>query len=221
MLYVVSTPIGNLDDITFRAVKVLQDVDIIVVEDTRRASILFKKYNIRGKKLIVLNEFNEKKKTPDVVTLLKEDKKVAIITDSGTPSVSDPGFYLIREAVKNNILVVPVPGVTAFVAALVASGFATDTFEFYGFIPKKDKAKTDFFNRLKNRDRTVILYESPYRLLKTLEVMKNIMPRRRICICREMTKKFEEFIRGTVEEVYTIIKNKEVKGEITMVLDKL
>ena len=216
-LYIVSTPIGNLKDITLRALDVLKEVDLVLVEDTRRTSNLLNKYDIKGKKLVSFNDFNKEKKTPSVIKDLEEGKSVALVSDSGTPGISDPGFYLIRECVKNAVEVVVVPGATALISGLVGSGFATDSFVFYGFIPKKGKG--DFFRKIV-RDKTVVLYESPHRLVKTLEVMNEVIPDREICIARELTKKFEEFIRGSVTEVYEKLKDKSVKGEITIVINK-
>jgi 16S rRNA (cytidine1402-2'-O)-methyltransferase len=217
-LYIVSTPIGNLKDITLRALDVLKDAEIILVEDTRRTSVLLNKYSISGKKLISFNDFNKEKKTGSLIDDLKEGKNIVLVSDSGTPGISDPGFYLIREAVKNEIDIVPIPGPTAAMAALVSSGFPTDSFVFYGFVPKKEKAKKDFFKEIKENDKTTIIYESPYRLVKTLKVMAEIIPDRKICIGRELTKKFEEFIRGNVKEAYDKLKDKKIKGEITIVI---
>lgn len=219
-LYIVSTPIGNLKDITLRALDILKDAEIIFAEDTRRTSILLTKYEIKNKKLISFNDFNKEKKTPSIINDLKLEKNIVLVSDSGTPAISDPGFYLVRESVKNGINVAPIPGPTAAISALVASGFPTDSFVFYGFTPKKEKAKKDFFNMIKNNDKTTIIYESPYRLIKTLEVMNEVMPDKDICIGREMTKKFEEFIRGTAKEVYEKLKDKNIKGEITIVIRK-
>ena len=219
-LYIVSTPIGNLKDITFRAVETLEQSDIILAEDTRRTSILLNHHNIQGKKLISFNDNNKLQKTQFIIDELKQNKSISIVSDSGTPGISDPGFYLAREAVRNNIKIIPVPGPTAAIAALVSSGFATDSFVFYGFIPKKEKAKRDFFNEIKNNGKTTIVYESPYRLVKTLAVMAEIIPERGICIARELTKKFEEFIRGNCKEAYEKLKDKKIKGEISIVIDK-
>jgi len=220
-LYIVSTPIGNLQDITFRAIETLNQSDIILAEDTRRTFILLNHYNIENKKLTSFNDFNKEKKSNYIINELKQNKNISIVSDSGTPGISDPGFYLVRECVRNNIQVIPIPGPTAAISALVSSGFPTDSFVFYGFIPKKEKAKTDFFNEIKNNSKTTIIYESPYRLIKTLRVMAEIMPDKEICIARELTKKFEEFIRGNTKDIYEKLKDKVIKGEITIVLDKI
>ena len=216
-LYVVSTPIGNLKDITFRAIGTLKQVDLILAEDTRRTAVLLNTYKIKNK-LISFNDFNKEKITSSIIKELKQGKEIAIVSDAGTPGISDPGFYLIREAVKNDIKVVTIPGANAALAALVASGFATDSFSFYGFVSKKDKAKKEFLEKLSNN--TVVIYESPYRLIKTLALMASIIPDREICIARELTKRFEEFLRGTAKEVYEKIKDKSVKGEITILINK-
>ena len=218
-LYIISTPIGNLKDITLRAIDTLKESDIILAEDTRRTSILLNHYNIKNKQLISFNDTNKERKTPQIIKEL-ETKNILIVSDSGTPGISDPGFYLIREAVKNNIKVIPVPGPTALISALTASGFPTDSFEFYGFIPKKEKARKDLLNKIKNSNKTTILYESPYRLTKTLKAMNDIMPNKNLCIARELTKKFEEFIRGTSKELYHKLKDKKIKGEITIIIKK-
>ena len=142
------------------------------------------------------------------------------MTDSGTPGISDPGFYLNREAIKNGIEIIPIPGPNAALSALISSGFPTDSFIFYGYIPKKEKAKKDFFNKIKNENKTIILYESPYRIIKTLKLLSEIIPERKIYIAREITKKFEEFIRGSSKELYDKLKKREIKGELTLVISK-
>ena len=220
-LYIVSTPIGNLKDITFRAIDTLKSSDLVLAEDTRRTSILLNHYSIKGKKLISFNDINKENKTPSIIADLKQNKEISLVSDSGTPGISDPGFYLIRECVKQNILVIPIPGPTAAISALTASGFPTDSFVFYGFIPKKEKAKADLFKEIRNNEKTAIIYESPYRLLKTLKVMAEIIPEKNICIAREITKKFEEFIRGTPQGIYEKLKDKNIKGEITIIIDKI
>ena len=220
MLYIISTPIGNLKDITLRAIETLKDSDIILAEDTRRTGVLLNHYAINGKQLISFNDNNKERTTPRIITELKKDKSISIVSDSGTPGISDPGFYLIREAIKNNLKLIPIPGPTASIAAITASGFPTNEFTFYGFISKKEKAKKDLIIKIKESSTTAIIYESPYRLIKTLKVMAEIMPNKEICIAREITKKFEEFIRGTTQEVYNNLKNKTIKGEITIIINK-
>lgn len=217
-LYIVSTPIGNLKDITLRALETLKEADVILAEDTRRTGILLKHYSISYKRMISYNDHNKEKRIPEMIGELKNNKKIAIVSDSGTPGISDPGFSLIRESIRNNLPVVPIPGATASIAALVSSGFATDSFVFYGFIPKKEKAKRDFFNRLPGS--TAIFYESPYRLIKTLKLLAEIIPERDICVARELTKKFEELTRGPASHVYEKLKDRAVKGEITIIINK-
>ncbi|MEA2037753.1 MAG: 16S rRNA (cytidine(1402)-2'-O)-methyltransferase [Nanoarchaeota archaeon] len=218
-LYIISTPIGNLKDITLRALDALKDSELILAEDTRRTSILLNHYNIKNK-LISFNDYNKEKKTNSIISELKDNKKIGLVSDSGTPGISDPGFYLVRGAVKHGIEIIPIPGPTASIAALISSGFPTDSFIFYGFIPKKEKAKIDFFKEIENNNKTTIIYESPHRLLKTLKTMSEIMPDREICVAREITKKFEEFLRGTTKEIYNKLENRKIKGEITITINK-
>lgn len=215
MLYIVATPIGNLKDITFRAIDALREVDLILAEDTRRTGILLKRWLIKDKKMLSYNDANKTRRTKEAINLLKQGKDIALVSDSGTPGISDPGFYLIREAVKYNIQISPIPGPTALISALVCSGLPTDKFEFYGFIPKKESQKKKFFKNL--GDKTVVFYESPHRIIKTLKIMNDVIPEKQIVIARELTKKFEEFIRGTVKGVYLKLKDKKIKGEIVVV----
>jgi 16S rRNA (cytidine1402-2'-O)-methyltransferase len=219
MLQIVSTPIGNLKDITYRAVEALKSADIIVAEDSRRLSILMKEYDIGYKEIIVYNEHNEKAKTGLLISLLKQGKNIALTTDSGTPCISDPGFLLVREAVKEGIQIVPVPGASALIAALSCSGLPCDRFMFYGFAPKKPGQKKKFFEDIKKEEKTAAFYESPYRIIKTLAVMNEVIPEKNVVIARELTKKFEEFIRGKVKDVYEKLKQKELKGEMVVVVN--
>ncbi|MBW2980752.1 16S rRNA (cytidine(1402)-2'-O)-methyltransferase [Candidatus Woesearchaeota archaeon] len=216
-LYIVATPIGNLDDVSFRAVKTLEEVDLILAEDTRRTSILLNHYKVKNK-VDSFNDFNKEKKTPTVIELLNKNKKIAIVSDSGTPGISDPGFYLVRECVKNDIKIVPVPGANALITALVSSGFATDKFMFLGFLSKKENQLKKSLLEIKNNNITTIFYESPYRIEKTLKLINQIIPDKKICVARELTKKFEEFIRGTASEI--LEKKPKFKGEITVVIGK-
>jgi len=219
MLYIISTPIGNMKDITLRAVDVLRDVDLILAEDTRRTGKLLKEYGI-SKKMLSYNDANKTRRSLEAVELMKQGKDIALVSDSGTPCISDPGFYVVREAIKYNIDVSPIPGASAFVAALVASGLPTDKFGFLGFFPKKEgKKKETLFWISKTEGMTFIYYESPHRIMKTLKLMDEIIPDRQIVIGREITKKFEEFIRGSVKEVYSKIQNKTIKGEIVVLIN--
>ncbi len=217
MLYIVSTPIGNLDDITLRAIDVLRNVDIIAAEDTRRSRILLDRHRIK-KRLISYNDYNKAKRIPVLIGLLKQKMDIALVSDAGTPGLSDPGYALIREAIKNNIDISPIPGPNAAVSALVCSGLPTDRFSFYGFLPKKGKKKIDFLSMLKKEDRTAVVYESPHRIKKTLELMKEMIPDKSICLARELTKRYEEFIRGSPAEIIDRLGNRTLRGEIVLVI---
>lgn len=217
ILYIVATPIGNLEDISLRALRILKEVSLIAAEDTRRTLKLLSHYQIKNK-IDSYNDFNKLNKTKHILNILKEGKDVALVSDAGTPGISDPGYYLINNCIQNNILVIPVPGANAAISALVCSGLPTDKFVFYGFLPKKEKAKETVFKLLKEQQKTVIFYESPHRIQKTLQMMNEIFPEKRLCIARELTKKFEEFIRGTVSEVFEQCKNRELKGEIVLII---
>jgi 16S rRNA (cytidine1402-2'-O)-methyltransferase len=220
MLYIVSTPIGNLADITYRAAEILEIADVIAAEDTRRTRKLLDHLGIKPKRLISYNENNEAAKIPGLLRELSDGSKVALVSDSGTPLISDPGFRLVREAVKNNIDVVPVPGPSAFLTALVASSLPTDSFVFFGFLPKKQGRKTELLRKIKDMKETVIVYESPYRIAKTLAFIEKILPKKNICLARELTKKFEEFIRGKPVEVIEKIGRRKLKGEIVLAIGK-
>ena len=219
MLYVVSTPIGNLGDITYRSVEVLKDVDLVLAEDTRRTKILLDHYSITNK-LVSYNDQNKAKKTKHIISELVNGKTIALVSDSGTPGISDPGFYLVRECVKHNIKIIPVPGANAALSALISSGLPTDKFTFYGFFPKKLSKQKKIIEEIKQIKETAIFYESPYRIKRTIAFFASELPEYNLVIAREMTKKFEEFIRGTVEEVNDLIKDRNIKGEITLVLYK-
>ena len=216
-LYLVPTPIGNLEDITLRALNVLKSVDLILAEDTRTSGILLRHFQV-SKPLQSYHIFNEHQITSLIIKRLQNNETIAFISDAGTPGISDPGFFLIRECIKNNITVECLPGATAFVPALVNSGLPTDKFIFEGFLPHK-KGRQTRMNALKEEERTMIFYESPHRLLKTLEQFKeNFGANRQVSVSRELTKIYEENIRGTVEEVINYYTKKNVKGEIVLVL---
>ena len=218
MLYIIATPIGNLEDITLRALSTLKKVSLILCEDTRRSKKLLSHYNIETQ-TSSYNDTNCKYKTKHVIDILKQDKDIALVSDSGTPGISDPGFYLVRECVKENIQVSPIPGTSAITASLPCSGLPTDKFSFLGFIPKTSGKKQRFLEEIKDTDHTAIFYESPHRIIKTLNLMSEIIPDKKLVIARELTKKFEEFIRGTVKEVYEETKDKKIKGEIVLILN--
>lgn len=214
-LYLVPTPIGNLEDITFRGLRVLKEVDLILAEDTRTSAPLLKHFEI-NKKVFAHHQHNEHQASAEIVRFLKEGKNIALISDAGTPAISDPGFYLVREALKNELEVECLPGATAFVPALVNSGFPTDRFCFEGFLPLK-KGRQTRYKQLAEEERTIILYESPHRLLKTLEEMATYFgPDRQVSVSRELTKMFEETVRGTVAEVKLHFESHPVKGEFVI-----
>ncbi|HVW96842.1 MAG TPA: 16S rRNA (cytidine(1402)-2'-O)-methyltransferase [Mucilaginibacter sp.] len=214
-LYLVPTPIGNLEDMTFRAVRILKEVDLILAEDTRTSAPLLKHFDIH-QKVYSHHQHNEHQSSAEIIRFLNEGKNVALISDAGTPAISDPGFYLVREALKNDIEVECLPGATAFVPALVNSGFPTDRFCFEGFLPLK-KGRQTRYKLLAAEERTIILYESPHRLVKTLDELSTFFGAdRQISVSRELTKIFEETVRGTVGEVKTYFETHPVKGEFVL-----
>jgi 16S rRNA (cytidine1402-2'-O)-methyltransferase len=215
-LYIVSTPIGNLKDITHRALETLQDVEFILCEDTRISSRLLKHYNI-SKELISFNAVSEKKKIPNVIARIKSGDNCALVSDAGTPAISDPGVRLISEAIKELIDVVPVPGTSAVITALTISGLPTDSFIFEGFLPQK-KGRQKKLKELSQEKRTIILYESTYRIKKLVDELAEYMPNRYVVVCRELTKKFEETWRGYPNEIKEVIDEKISKGEFVVVI---
>jgi 16S rRNA (cytidine1402-2'-O)-methyltransferase len=218
MLYLVPTPIGNLKDITLRALEVLQQVDVILAEDTRTTGKLLNHYQVQTP-LSPYHQHNEHKILQHLVDQLLAGKKMAVVTDAGTPGISDPAFLLVRECVKNGITVESLPGATAFVPALINSGLPTNRFAFEGFIPLK-KGRHTLLTELATEQRTMIFYESPVRLVKTLEDFGEYFGMDRKCaVSRELTKMFEENVRGTLEEVASHFRKKTVKGEIVIVIE--
>ncbi len=215
-LYLVATPIGNLDDITYRAVKILNGVNLIAAEDTRKTKFLLDHYNIQ-KELVSYFAFNEAKRTPELVNKLKEGQSIAIVSDAGTPGISDPAYRLVKAAIKENINIIPIPGASAFISALVASGLPTESFVFEGFLPHKKGRKTKL-EMLSEETRTIILYESPHRILKTLIELQNSFGDRYIVVARELTKIFEEFFRGSTSEAVAHFSSKSIKGEFVLVI---
>lgn len=216
-LYLVPTPIGNLADMTYRGVEVLNAVDLILAEDTRTSGVLLKHYTI-GTPAKSFHAHNEHKKVEEVINKLKEGMAIAQISDAGTPGISDPGFLLVREALANGIEVDALPGPTAFVPALVKSGFPCDRFVFEGFLPHK-KGRQTRIEAMKGERRTAIFYESPHRLLKTLQQFKEILGNRNVSVSRELTKKFEETVTGSIEEVLEYFSSKSIKGEFVLILE--
>lgn len=219
MLYVLATPIGNLEDISYRALNILRDVDLILAEDTRRIKNLLIKYNINNK-VISYNDYSSKNKENKIINFLKENKKVALVSDSGTPLISDPGYSIVNEAIKNKIKIIPVPGACAAIAALSVSGCSVDKFTFVGFFPKKKSQQNKLINEINLSNSTFIFYESPYRILKTISLIKNSLQNRKICIARELTKKFEEIITCDLINIDEKLKNLNLKGEFTIIIDK-
>lgn len=217
MLYLVPTPIGNLKDITLRALEVLKEVDVILAEDTRNTSRLLNHYQIH-KPLSPYHQHNEHKILQHLIDQLQAGKKIAVVTDAGTPGISDPAFLLVRECVKNDIKVESLPGATAFVPALVNSGLPINRFVFEGFLPLK-KGRQTLLKQLATEERTMVFYESPMRLVKTLDELALYFSEDRLCsVSRELTKMFEENKRGTLKEVSMHFKSKEVKGEIVLIV---
>lgn len=216
-LYVVPTPVGNLEDMTFRAIRVLKEADLILAEDTRTSGILLKHYDIKNA-LQSHHKFNEHQTLEGVINRLKAGETIALISDAGTPGISDPGFLVVRECVRNGIEVQTLPGATAFVPALVSSGLPDERFCFEGFLPQK-KGRQTRLNALSTETRTMIFYESPFRLVKTLVQFAEVFGAdRQVSVCREISKVHEESVRGTLEEVVAHFKSTEPRGEIVIVV---
>ena len=217
-LYIVGTPIGNLEDTTFRAIKTLQEVDLIAAEDTRHTSKLLQHFQILTPQLSY-HQHNEQSRIPELIEKLNQGKTIALVTDAGMPAISDPGYELVKVCVEANISVVPIPGVTASITALCASGLPTNKFIFIGFLPTKIKLREEQLEKLSNSLETVVLYESPYKLLQTLEDLAKILGgNRKIVLARELTKLHEEFWRGTVGQAIIHYQNNQPKGEFTLVI---
>ena len=218
LLYVVPTPVGNLEDMTLRAVRVLKEADLILAEDTRTSSVLLKHFDIKNR-LVSHHKFNEHGTSASIVEQLKAGATVALISDAGTPGISDPGFFLVREAVNAGVTVQCLPGATAFVPALVSSGLPCDRFCFEGFLPQK-KGRATRLERLRGETRTMVFYESPYRVVKTLQQFAEYFgEERRVSACREISKVHEESVRGTLAEVIAHFKETEPRGEFVLVVE--
>lgn len=216
-LYLVSTPIGNLEDITLRAIKVLRGVDLIAAEDTRRAKRLLARYRAKAP-LTSFFEHNEPAKKESIIKRLVAGHDIALISDAGTPGVSDPGFRLVQGAIEAGIEVIPIPGPSAHVAALVVSGLPTDSFHFFGFLPPKGSKRKKRLEEINGVRGTIILYEAPHRLLRTLGDIRDVCGDRPIVVARELTKVYEEVIRGEITEVLEGLAGRKIKGEITLVV---
>ncbi|MEE9253208.1 MAG: 16S rRNA (cytidine(1402)-2'-O)-methyltransferase [Thermodesulfobacteriota bacterium] len=218
-LYLVSTPIGNLEDITWRAVRILKEVDLIACEDTRRTKKLLFHYSIKTP-LQTYHEHNEARETPVLLKLLDSGKNIALVTDAGTPAVSDPGYRLISASIEQGIEIHPIPGANAAITALVASGLPTSEFAFLGFPPRTKAKKAQFLSSISDYPQTLIFYESPNRTVATLKRMLEVLGDRRCSVCRELTKMFEETLRGMISEVIDELERREVlKGEVTIVVE--
>ncbi len=217
ILYIVSTPIGNLEDISFRAIRILKEAAIIAAEDTRRTQKLCTYYQI-GTPLTSYHDFNKEEKTDVLLNRLNGGHHVALVCDAGTPLISDPGYYLVKHAIEANIPTVPIPGPSSVLAALCVSGLATDRFIFEGFVPRKPGVREKFFEKLQPEIGTIIVFETQHRILKTLRAIHKTMGNRQIVLTRELTKLNEEITRGDVEELCQTLEGKTIKGEITLLI---
>ena len=216
ILYLVATPIGNLDDITLRAIKILKEVDLIAAEDTRHTIKLLNHLEI-SKPMISYHRHNEEFRCEYLIKELKEGKNIALVSDAGTPGISDPGEEIVKESIKQNIKIIPIPGPCAMINALIASGISTKEFCFYGFLPLNKKNRREKLEEIKNVNKTIILYEAPHKIKNTLEDLKNILDEnRKVVLAREITKIHEEFIRGSINEI--LPKVDELKGEMVLII---
>lgn len=218
VLYIVATPIGNLEDVTLRALRILKEADLIAAEDTRHTKKLLAHYGI-DRPLTSYHEHNEKTKAHDLVIRLEQGQNVALVSDAGTPTLSDPGYRLVREAIKAGVNVVPVPGPSAMAAVLSASGLATDRFAFEGFLPAKKRLRREKLGRLREERRTLVFFEAPHRLKESLRDLLELLGDRQVVLGREVTKVHEEFVRGSLSEVSARMDRGEPRGEITLVVE--
>ncbi len=215
-LYIVSTPIGNLEDITLRAIRILGEVDVIAAEDTRRTGILLKHLSIQTR-MESYHDHNKTKKTPMLIKWLQRGKSIAIVSDAGTPGISDPAYTLVKEAAHASISIIPIPGPTAAITGLSISGLPTDRFVFEGFLPPK-KGRKNRLAKLAEEPRTIILYEAPHRLLRTFSDLLETLGDRTIAVCRELTKKFEEVLRGPLTELINCFEHRKIQGEFVLII---
>jgi len=218
-LYLVATPIGNLEDITLRALRTLKECDVVAAEDTRRTGMLLKHFGI-SKPLLSYFQFNEARRSEEILERLKRGEKVALVTDAGSPGISDPGERVVKAAISAGLRVEPVPGPSALVAALTASGLPTEEVHFVGFLPHKSGHRRRKLEELKSCPGTVVIYESPYRIEKLLGELEEIFPENRLVLARELTKKFEEFIRGTAAELRARMQQHPPKGEFVVMMEE-
>lgn len=221
-LYVLATPIGNLKDITFRAIEVLKSCDYIFCEDTRVSGNLLNIYAIEHNKLSVYNDHSDKKQREQIINLLINGKNIVLISDAGTPTISDPGYKLLVECIKNNIKIIPIPGCSACITAMSASAISTDKFLFYGFLSTNKNSKKKELEDLMSKEEAVILYESPIRLLNTLEIIKNIDKDRNVCVAKELTKSFENITTKNVGDIFSYYSENQnkIKGEFVIIIEK-
>ncbi len=217
-LYLVSTPIGNLEDITLRALRILREADLIAAEDTRRTANLLKVYQIE-KPLTSYYDHNKERRAPQLAQEVRRGKRVALVSDAGTPGISDPAYYLVRIVLREGMRVIPIPGPSAPIAALQVSGLPPDRFAFEGYLPRKKGKREKRLRELREEERTIILFEAPHRLLDSLRNILEILGDRKAAICRELTKKFEEVLRGRVSELIEDIENRKPRGELVIVLE--
>lgn len=215
-IYLVATPIGNLEDITLRALRILKEVDLIAAEDTRNTLKLLNRYEI-SKPLVSYHRHNEEVKVDNLINKLKDGQSIAIVSDAGTPGISDPGEVVVKEAIKNNIDVVPIPGACAAINALICSGLDTKEFAFMGFLPLNKKIRKEKLNEIKKETKTLVIYEAPHKLKNTLQDLKEIVEDRKIVLARELTKIHEEYIRGNIDEI--IQKSENLKGEMIILIE--
>jgi len=216
-LYLVATPIGNLEDITLRALRVLRECDVVAAEDTRHSGRLLKHFGI-SKPLLSYFQFNEAKRSEEIIERLRRGEKVALVTDAGSPGISDPGERVVKAAIAAGLRVESVPGPSALLAALTASGLPTDEFHFIGFLPHKSGQRRNKLESLKGFDGTLVLYESPYRIEKLLVELSEVFPEREVVLARELTKKFEEYLRGKPAELLAMAKKRSLKGEFVVMV---
>lgn len=217
-LYIVSTPIGNLEDITLRALRILREVDLIAAEDTRRTKKLLSHYDVVDFSLTSYHDYNKEKKTPFLIKRMLSGGSVAVVSDAGTPGISDPCYFLVRRALEKGIPIVPIPGPSALLSALVVSGLPTDRFVFEGFLPQKESQRRKRLQELREETRTLIFYESPHRILKMLTDAKEILGDREASVSRELTKRFEETVRGRLTDLIELFQSKKPKGEFVVII---
>ncbi len=217
-LFVVGTPIGNLEDITFRAVRVLREADVVAAEDTRRTGVLLAHFEIR-KPLVSCHEFNEARRSAELLQRLRDGARVALVSDAGMPTLSDPGLRMVRAALEAGISVEIIPGPSAITAALAGSGLAAEPFLFYGFLPHKSAQRRKMLTELVPLPWTLVFFESPHRIVRSLSDLREVLGNRRVVLARELTKKFEEFIRGDLDGLLKMLENRTAKGEITLVIE--